>query len=726
MSITGEDLYNLLPAAFRSADTSTAGTIRALLDVLAKQFDALDADLVEMGDGWFIETCPPWVVSYIGELVGEHLLAEVEGVATPRARIANTIGYRRRKGTVAVLEALSRDTTGWPTRAVEYFRLLEADQHLSDIRLDRPARVSLRDANALELVDGPFDTAPHTVDVRRIATAPRTGRGRHNIPNIGLHAYRLGAYWVPRATPLAVTPADGRYFVDPLGRDMRLFNRPAPETDIDHLATEVDVAAPLRRRPLHDELDDRRADLAAGRTPSASWFGDRPPVRVFRAKNPADPVLEVPAQELDICHLGDLGAPPGWRRPAAGRVSVDPVLGRIAFPDGEVPARVLVSSAYGFAGDVGAGPYDRSAAVTELLDRPITWQVGVSRDTTPVPNLIFPTLGEAIAEWNAQPDGSVGLIAVMDSHLFAEDLTGAKRVLVGEGSSVAIVAAGWPELPVPGGLPGQVGRQTGRIAATGVRPTLAGDLEVRGTAPDDSLAAGVAILDGLLVSGRISVTSGGSTKDLGRLTVAHCTVAGGIRATGQSEHLTVELQRCVVGAVKLSPTAPAFHAVDCVIDDRGSTPAIDAEGAAVELESVTVVGRSRVREIEASDCIFTDRVSAARTQTGCVRYSALAPNSVTPRRYRCQPDTALAAQPTADPAVVVARTAPSFTSLEPSSPAYAQLGRRCPAEIATGADDGSEMGAFRFLRAPQRTGNLLASLDEYLRHGLDAALIPET
>jgi hypothetical protein len=725
MSITPDGLYGLLPAAYRSADTVAGGTIRALLEVLAAQFDALDADLVEMEEGWFIETCPSYVVPYIGELVGEHLLAEVEGVATPRARIANTIGYRRRKGTVAVLEALARDTTGWPTRAVEYFRLLQADQHLADIRLERSALVSLRDADALELVDGPFDTAPHTVDVRRIATAPRTGRGRHNIPNIGLHAYRVGAYWVPRATPLAVTPGDGRYFIDPLGRDIRLFNRPAPETDIDHLATEVDVAAPLRRRPLHDELERRRDDLAAGRKPRARWFGDRPPVRIFRAKNAGDPVLEVPPHELEICHLGDLGGPPGWRRPDAGRVSVDPVLGRVAFPSAEVPETVLVSAAYGFGGDLGAGAYDRSATVTTLLDRPITWQVGVSRDTDPVPQVIFASLGEAIAEWNLQPDGTVGLIAVMDSDLLVEDVTGAKRLLIGEGSSIAIVAAGWPELPVPGGLPGQVGRQKGRITATGVRPTLTGDLEVRGTAPDDSLAAGVAIVDGLLIGGRVTVSAAG-TKDLGRLTVAHCTVEGGVRVTGQHEHLAVVLKRSVVGPVKLAATAPVFRATDCVIDDRGAAPALDAEGAAVELEGVTVLGRSNVREIEASNSIFTDRLVAVRTQTGCVRYSALARNSVTSRRYRCQPDTALTTHPELDPDVVVARTAPSFTSLEPGEAGYAQLGRRCPPEITTGAEDGSEMGAFRFLHSPQRTGNLLASLDEYLRFGLDAALIPET
>jgi hypothetical protein len=724
--ITGDTLARLLPAAFRVADDAAGGAVRALLEVLATQFDALDADLEQMGEDWFIETCAPWVVPYIGDLVGEHLLAEIEGVATPRARIANTIGYRRRKGTTAALEALTRDTTGWPTRAVEYYRLLEGDQHLADIRLDRPAYASLRDGDALELVGTAFDSAPYTVDVRRIVTAAATGRSRANIPNVGLHVYRLGSNWVPRATARpAAEPADGRYHIDPLGRDLHLFNRPAPETEIDHLATETDVAARLRRRPLHRELDNLRADLAAGRTPQPRWFGDRPPVRVFRAPTAADPVTEIPPAQLDVCHLGDLGGPPGWRRPPVGRVSVDPVLGRVAFPDGEVPATVLVSSAYGFAGDVGAGPYDRTEAVAALLDRPIEWQVGVSRDVAPVPNTIFATLGEAIAAWNDQPDGTVGLITIMESHLLDESPTGPNRLVVGEGSSVAIVAADWPELPVPGGLPGQLQRQTGRIAPLAVRPALLGDLELRGSAPAGGPALGTAALDGLLLAGSVEITTTAG-RALGQLTVAHSTLVGGLHTTGKNDALAVRVERSLLGQVKLSATVPTLSLADSVVDADGTATAIDARGAAVELDGVTVLGRTRVRQIEASDSIFTDALVADRTQTGCVRYSSLAPNSVTPRRYRCQPDTALAAHPKADPDAVAARTTPSFTSESSADPGYAQLGRRCPQEISTGSADGSEMGAFGFLRSPQRAANLLASLDEYLRFGLDATLIPET
>jgi hypothetical protein len=53
---------------------------------------------------------------------------------TPRAEVANTIGYRRRKGTASVLEQLARDVTGWNARAVEFFQLLAWTQFMNHVR----------------------------------------------------------------------------------------------------------------------------------------------------------------------------------------------------------------------------------------------------------------------------------------------------------------------------------------------------------------------------------------------------------------------------------------------------------------------------------------------------------------------------------------------------------------------------------------------------------------
>ena len=46
-----------------------------------------------------------------------------------------------------------------------------------------------------------------------------------------------------------------------------------------------------------------------------------------------------------------------------------------------------------------------------------------------------------------------------------------------------------------------------------------------------------------------------------------------------------------------------------------------------------------------------------------------------------------------------------------------------PQEVRTGAEDGSEMGVWGLLKQPQRVANLEASLDAYLRFGLEAGLL---
>ena len=143
---------------------------------------------------------------------------------------------------------------------------------------------------------------------------------------------------------------------------------------------------------------------------------------------------------------------------------------------------------------------------------------------------------------------------------------------------------------------------------------------------------------------------------------------------------------------------------------------------------VTVLGRVDVREIEATDAIFTGPAGRRRARrSGCVRFSYVAPGSTAPRRYRCQPDAALAAAPAAAAAAVRARVTPSFTSRAPRHPGYAQLGRPVPGRTRRpAATGGSEMGAFAFLHDPSGRRTCSPSLDDYLRFGLEAALIPST
>ena len=125
MSYDPDKLYKLLPAVHRVRDIEEGEPLRELLALITRQVGILEEDLEQLYDNQFIETCAPWVLPYIGDLIGYRSLHPIgPDKLTPRAEVANTIGYRRRKGTASVLEQLARDVTGWNARAVEFFQLL--------------------------------------------------------------------------------------------------------------------------------------------------------------------------------------------------------------------------------------------------------------------------------------------------------------------------------------------------------------------------------------------------------------------------------------------------------------------------------------------------------------------------------------------------------------------------------------------------------------------------
>jgi hypothetical protein len=162
-----------------------------------------------------------------------------------------------------------------------------------------------------------------------------------------------------------------------------------------------------------------------------------------------------------------------------------------------------------------------------------------------------------------------------------------------------------------------------------------------------------------------------------------------------------------------------------------SLPAIGYDAAGFipgpesRIEETTIIGPVMVRALQlASNSIFTDTVACLRRQVGCVRFSYVPPASITPRRYRCQPDRAIkAADGENEVEAAVRRVMPEFTTRRYGQPAYAQLSLDCVEEIRAGADNGAEMGVFNMLMQPQREANLHVRLEEYLPFGLEAGLI---
>jgi len=689
-------LFELLPAVHRIRDAALAqaagqdrGPQEALLALFAEQIGAVEENLEQLYDDLFIETCAEWVTPYIGDLIGYRALhGVVPRVASPRAEVAHTIALRRRKGTALVLEQLARDVTGWSARAVEFFQLLATTQYMNHARLHSLRCPDLRDGEALEWTGGAFESASRSVDVRHI----ESGRGRHNIPNVGVFLWRIGAH--PRREAPAVRVADHRYRVSPLNCDVRLYDHPVAEEDIAQQAEPFNVPIALTRRHLAAHLARHY-----GERPAAGQPVDNPNPGLNLTVNG----VEVGRDLIDVCDLSDSG--PAWAHtPPAGRYSVDPELGRIALPpdlpdpDAD-PAAVRVTWHEGFGADLGGGEYERGASLP-------TPAAGVALVRVP----------------DDQPTLALGLAALAGSGVV--EITDSGRY--DAPPAVQVAAGGSVEIR----------------AANGRRPTivLTQPLTVAG---GEGSGFG---LNGLLVTGeRLAVPAGGGNA-LARLALTDSTLVPGwtLAEDGRAQHPTepslelaladVELQlaRSIVGALRLHEHA-ACTATDSILDATEpdgvafAAPDGQAPGGSLTLQSCTLIGKVHASELAlVSDSILIAAlaqgdtwpapVRAVRKQSGCIRFSYLPFDSIVPRRYRCQPDSDESAR----------RIAPRFTSLRYGTPAYCQLRTTTPDSIRRGAESESEMGVYHHLYGPQRETNLRIRLAEYLRIGLRAGIFYES
>ncbi|MFD9118730.1 phage tail protein [Streptomyces bottropensis] len=679
-------VYDLLPAVHRNRDAELGHPLRALLEPVEEELRRLREDIDGLYDNWFVETCAEWVLPYLGDLLGvEPVAASPDGAAPRRAFIANTLRHRRRKGTPATLEELAQDITGLPAKVVEYFQLLGTTQHVNHPRLGNLRTPDLRDTGRLGLLGTPFDQMARTADVRHVDR----GRGRYNLGAVGLHLWRLSSHPYTDVDARAVDAAAGRWTFDPAGRDLPLFTRPRGG-----LTRETEIPAPLHRLTLHQHMEQ----LLSGPDP------------VFRIRLPEP-------HRLIVADLSEWTRPPETTD-GAPWIAVDPLLGRFTLPPGMEPDRVRVDFNQGSPGDIGAGPHDRRATLAAALSAAgtpwpdtVDWQIGVSRNhvqdpSEPADGRVVATLGEAVRAWNTRPDrapGQTGVIVVTDSATYHENLTGKQRIEIPPGNRLLLVAAHWPSglTPRPPDTPASA---PGPFTAAGPSPHLVGSLEV--VAPGGRAARpGELVLDGLSVEGGITARPG----DLDSLVVADCTLTGQLRAT-DNPRLTVRLIRTVCAGVRLRGTLPGLRLSDSIL--HGSGPAVDAAPAAVEIEACTILGMTLARTLTASDSILRGSIKVREGGEGYLRYSYTPLRSNVSRHYRCHPADQAAA----------ARVAPSFTSERPGAPGFGRLAADCPSEIATGAEDGGELGAFHFLHQPWWMADLTAQLDHYLRFGLEAGV----
>jgi hypothetical protein len=403
-----DKLWNLLPAVYRALDTDQFGAdgpLRELVNRIGASTAPLRRDIDRLWEDQSIETCDDWAIPYIAALLDTRLVLGLDARGQ-RLDVANTIDYRRRKGTLGVLEQIASDITGWDAKAVEFFRRLGRTRHGLDPPVG-PLAGNNSDSGLLHLAEGligkltrtpiggfadlrnvngsgnsrsAFDEFYHTADTR-----PGQGVfGWQAIPHLGIFVWRLlslgGGDTVTPVTPVPVSGCPGWYCFDPTGRDIPLF---AAQRSSDQFGTawvspsEGQLPGPISQSLLN-------ADIQAGAN-GLQLYPNVLAVYALSGGSPPDAML-VP--------LG----PPLLLRPERGRFAVS------ASP----PQSVVATYNYGFPSLVGAGPFDRrgAAVVVPTPSPALGLSGGGALLETVLPSNGTVTLGDSLT-YNGAADFSV-------------------------------------------------------------------------------------------------------------------------------------------------------------------------------------------------------------------------------------------------------------------------------------------------------------------------------
>jgi hypothetical protein len=749
-------LYDLLPAVHRLRDADRGYPLRALLQVISEQVNLVNADIAQLYENWFIETCQDWVVPYIGDLVGYTPLADDpsgvqkpraldrERILIPRREVANTVRFRRRKGTVAVLEDLATAVAGWPARAVEFYRLLSFTQNINYLHLNRGRTVDIRHGAALDDLGSAFEEIAHRVDVRCINA--RHFPELYNIPNVGVFVWRLHTYSVTQAPAFYDDTSPNCYFFSALGNDTPLYNH-SQQTSA-HPPGKLNLPTPITRRTLECFEPATGPETEASGLPY--YYGDGKSFEIWTGS----PRTLVDPKSIVVADLTD------WTyRPLPGQVAVDPQLGRLAFPPTQTRRQgVWVSYNYGFSADIGGGEYDRA------LSQPASYSlylVGAGET--------FTRINDALTQWQTENPANA-VIEITDSAVYVEPI----GINLNPGQTLQLRAAN-RKRPVIRLLNWQTSAPDS-LTITGVpsAPPPAPSVAARAGTPPKSPAAAASnsaasaaatgdptcwfTLDGIVVTGRGVQVQG----EVAGVVIRHCILVPGWGMDCHCEPSNpaepslelddapncLRIERSIIGAIQVNRDEVRddpcrIYISDSIVD--GMSPQAIAIGAPEKLcaysilniKRCTVFGQVQTHAVElAENCIFIGVMRDCRRQQGCMRFCYVTPGSRTPRRYECQPDLveravrALAQQDNLSPAERDAllveeglRVEPDFNSIRYGMPTYCQLSDLCAPEIAQGAADQSEMGAFHDLYQPQRAANLRTRLNEYTPAGMTAGVI---
>lgn len=745
MTIRREQLYRLLPAIHQTLDQANLpedqkGPLRELLSVIGEQVNLLEDDLQRWYANWFIETCEDWVVPYIGDLVGYQSAAKEldthddpesplnRAVVFPRREVADAIALRRRKGTLALLEELSRRIVGWPARAVEYRDLVSGTASTNFLHRRRSSTVDVRDLDALALLGSAFERLPRSVDVRRI-NSHRT-RARHNLPALGLFVYRRK---IDSATivPARVLGTGNRFTFDVQGLAVPLHTLPRLEASPFTIAEMIHLPLPISRRmlkaPGYPSIGVNETYYGLGRS-------------LFVVAEFDEERAIVPAERIVIGNLDHWNV--DWSQHECDAV-LDPESGRLAFPPDHAPNKVWTTYHYGRAAFIGGGEYERV-----LEGEPLQPVVDRSANVT---------LADALTPWRPGGAGQAGhaIIEIADN----EEHNAESEIEIGANQTLEIRAANRCRPCL------HISDRSGQILEK---------CHFHGHVGSEL------VLDGLLFGGGEVLIDG----EFSRVLIRHCTLTPGkTQLVIRCNETEVRIEKSIVGRIvtlapeirkpakkpgKKSPPEPdcspsynepiQLRVYDSVIDGvhlesdplgppypHGKEPPVEpalqgaARAAHAKLTAVrtTIFGTVQTQEVERiENSILIHRAWVENCQVGCIRFSYLPPDSRTPALFHSQPSLAierLAEQAVSDdtddavtPESEALRVKPRFLNTTYGQPDYARLADTNAAEILQGADDEGEMGVYHNEFFSQRAAHLRTRVEEFIPAGNDIQVFFET
>jgi hypothetical protein len=842
-SYYAERLWKLIPAVYRardSDDASVTGPLQELLTRVGAQVAVVRRSIDRLWADQFIETSDDWVIPYIGDLLDTNLINGLDARGR-RLDVAKTIHYRRRKGTVAVLEEIARDVTGWDAHIVEAFRRLSRTRHNLDppvgpgplaaalptpcLRTPTPPGApqphdllehegligsltgtpsggfaDVRSLHGGDCTNGPFDEYFHTADLRKGAGAV----GRYGIPKLLVFLWRLESFAVEGGTPVPVTGCTGEYVFDPTGRFVPLFLQPlqpepddavdswtsTPEWDVPGRYTsslQFAIGDPGTADPRHAAYPDADhipafASAASGTPAEPVTIEVYPEVGQFKALSAVEPGLTasyqygfpaaIGAGPYDRTLLGNPPAPVGTERVVSGGAGFDTELAAAA---GAATVTIADSLTYEAVADVGstAAPIgsllvragDSVRPVVRLPaaatgDPPVAWTfTGGGEDADLMLDGLLISGGDVVlrgAFKTVRLTGCTTDPGTLDTQGDAYTLSADKRLhaptriwIEADPDAEAGTPGAIVELVVDHCVLGPVRTRNGGA----VEALTITDSVVQGIAPDtgvstldvadvydpELLARALGSDDPLSQSVFSSLSAGAQTA------ITNYVASGGILSVTALKTIVSSLNALIGGGtsiysdgaflgVPLDPQARQLLAEGAAADtaelnlalledafpEALSPAAIALAAGTVVLQRVTVLGRTFVHRLQASDSILDGFAAVEDTQDGCVRFSSTTAESSVPRRYL---------------SVSTAVEAPLFTSRAFGAPGYAQLlesadgaivGGASDVTITSGAETGSEMGAYSSQLAPIKERGLLVKFDEYMPLGLTPVVVHVT